>query len=366
MSMLKIEKPVLLIDEDICRSNIQRMVKKSQDNHLEFRPHFKTHQSRKVGEWFKEEGVKYITVSSMDMAEYFIGDFDHITLAIPFNLLQKERLKTLLKKQPIAVLVDQLDTLHNLEESNLEGLGVWIEIDTGSKRSGVDPSHVGEIQSMIDFIEASGSLSIQGLYSHAGHTYRERSTSAVLKVFEDARNTLIGVQGKLTSSQKIRLNLGDTPGCSLSDNFEGLDSMSPGNFVFYDITQSTISSCKDPQIGVCLASPIISKNRERLEWVIYGGGIHLSKDRLEIGNSTVYGKCVILNEKGWEIPTEDIYLNSISQEHGVMKVSPEVFDMYNVGDLVGILPVHSCMTADCMGEYQSIDGEVIDHMRKCR
>jgi D-serine deaminase-like pyridoxal phosphate-dependent protein len=32
-----------------------------------------------------------------------------------------------------------------------------------------------------------------------------------------------------------------------------------------------------------------------------------------------------------------------------------------VGDLLGILPVHSCMTADCMGAYLSLAGEWIDH-----
>jgi hypothetical protein len=29
--------------------------------------------------------------------------------------------------------------------------------------------------------------------------------------------------------------------------------------------------------------------------------------------------------------------------------------------LLGILSVHSCMTADCMGSYLSLDGQVVDH-----
>jgi D-serine deaminase-like pyridoxal phosphate-dependent protein len=37
-----------------------------------------------------------------------------------------------------------------------------------------------------------------------------------------------------------------------------------------------------------------------------------------------------------------------------------------VGDLLGILPVHSCMTADCMGSYLSLDGQVVDHAEGAR
>jgi D-serine deaminase-like pyridoxal phosphate-dependent protein len=70
---------------------------------------------------------------------------------------------------------------------------------------------------------------------------------------------------------------------------------------------------------------------------------------------------VLLNEKGWTILPHHSYLKSISQEHGVIKASKELLESVKVGDLLGILPVHSCMTADCMGEYLSLDGRWIDH-----
>jgi D-serine deaminase-like pyridoxal phosphate-dependent protein len=33
--------------------------------------------------------------------------------------------------------------------------------------------------------------------------------------------------------------------------------------------------------------------------------------------------------------------------------------MVKPGDLVGIIPVHSCMTADLLREYHTFDGKVI-------
>ena len=47
------------------------MARKAKDNGLIFRPHFKTHQSIEIGEWFRESGVNKITVSSLTMANYF-------------------------------------------------------------------------------------------------------------------------------------------------------------------------------------------------------------------------------------------------------------------------------------------------------
>jgi D-serine deaminase-like pyridoxal phosphate-dependent protein len=56
--MLNINKPTLVIDKAICMSNIQYMVEKAQKHHLKFRPHFKTHQSATIGNWFRDAGVE--------------------------------------------------------------------------------------------------------------------------------------------------------------------------------------------------------------------------------------------------------------------------------------------------------------------
>jgi D-serine deaminase-like pyridoxal phosphate-dependent protein len=72
--ILKITKPTLIIDEAQVKANIQKMVKKCILNNIRFRPHFKTHQSIRIGKWFRKEGVRKITVSSVDMARYFAED----------------------------------------------------------------------------------------------------------------------------------------------------------------------------------------------------------------------------------------------------------------------------------------------------
>ena len=36
----------------------------------------------------------------------------------------------------------------------------------------------------------------------------------------------------------------------------------------------------------------------------------------------------------------------------------------NIGYLVGIVPVHSCLTANLMKGYLTLEGEEIDHMER--
>ena len=60
------------------------MVDRAAAADVDFRPHFKTHRSREVGRWFRDFGVAAITVSSVDMAQYFSNDgWDDITIAFP-------------------------------------------------------------------------------------------------------------------------------------------------------------------------------------------------------------------------------------------------------------------------------------------
>jgi D-serine deaminase-like pyridoxal phosphate-dependent protein len=74
-----ITKPTLLIDKKKCKRNIEMMFLKAKINNVVFRPHFKTHQSLDIGQWFKELGVDKITVSSLEMAQYFSSEWKDIS-----------------------------------------------------------------------------------------------------------------------------------------------------------------------------------------------------------------------------------------------------------------------------------------------
>ena len=141
-----------------------------------------------------------------------------------------------------------------------------------------------------------------------------------------------------------------------------MDEIRPGNFVFYDLTQTAISSCKAEQIAVAMACPLVAKHYDRSEWILYGGGVHLSKDRLSHNGEVIYGRVVWAMADGWEMPEEEIWLTSLSQEHGKVRLPSGLMDRHEIGDLVYVLPVHSCMSADLMKHLVTTSGDLITMM----
>ena len=55
LELAQIEKPTVLLDEARARRNLAVMAAKARRQGVRFRPHFKTHQSAAMGEWFRQE-----------------------------------------------------------------------------------------------------------------------------------------------------------------------------------------------------------------------------------------------------------------------------------------------------------------------
>jgi D-serine deaminase-like pyridoxal phosphate-dependent protein len=159
------------------------------------------------------------------------------------------------------------------------------------------------------------------------------------------------------------LSMGDTPSCSVCENFEGVDEIRPGNFVFYDLMQYNLGVCRLEDIAVRLVCPVLSVHPERNEVAIYGGAIHLSKDFiLNDKGQTVYGR-IIADPFNEEILLNvENYVCRLSQEHGILRVEPSTPSLLQPGGWVGIIPAHSCLTANLMRGYLTTDGERIGMM----
>lgn len=129
----------------------------------------------------------------------------------------------------------------------------------------------------------------------------------------------------------------------------GLDEIRAINFALYDSTQLIFNNCKKSEITIAIAWPVVAKHKTRNEIILYGGGIHFSKESLKKDNWVIYGCLVDHNENGsWKVIEKSNYFASISQEHGVLKVTGEKFNEIDVGDLVYILPVHFCLAMDLL------------------
>ncbi len=354
--MKDITRPTLLLDENICRANIRRMKARADQYQVKIRPHFKTHQSAEIASWCRDEGISSITVSSVSMAKYFASHgWDDITIAFPLNFREWKDISRLAQEIRLNVVLTSPAALDPLLSTKDVALGVFVKIDVGTHRTGFDPGNPETILQAMMKIKEHPSLKLRGLLCHTGHTYASRSPNEIQHTHEKARQIMVKLSA-LASEQfsGLTVSMGDTPSSSVAEEWDGVDEIRPGNFVFYDLMQVQIGSCQLQDIAVCLACPVVGKHPVRRKIIIYGGGIHLSKDRLTWQSQVIYGLPVLLTEDGWKMPDSGSSVVSVSQEHGVIQASEQLMQQLDVGDLVGILPVHSCMTADLMAGYQLV------------
>ncbi len=355
-------KPTLVLDEAKCKRNIEKMVSKAKAHGLIFRPHFKTHQSLQIGRWFKDEGVERIAVSSVSMAGYFAEDWNDITIAFPVNILEIDEINELANRITLNLLVENIETSAFLAENLKTKVGVFIKIDVGYHRTGINPSDTDLIDNILEIVNSSSLLAFKGFLSHAGHTYKCKSIDEIKTVHDGAVKVMQDLKDiYLCRYPQLVVSLGDTPGCSIADNFSGVDEMRPGNFVFYDLMQYQLGACPISQIAVALACPIVAKHKSRSEIVVYGGGVHFSKERLENEvEGTIYGRVVEKLVKGWGNIIPGMFVKSLSQEHGIVEVPRALFEKYKIGEHLLILPVHSCLTANLLKSYKTTDGLMLE------
>lgn len=362
---MKITVPTLLVDKQTCLTNIKFMSDKAKKHNLIFRPHFKTPQSIEIGSWYKEFGVDKITVSSLRMAEYFAADgWNDVTVAFPVNILEVDRINSLAEKIILNLLITSHEAVTILNKELKHEVNFFIKIDTGTHRTGIDSNNTSEIDKILNECKKSDKLIFKGFLAHSGHTYKANSTEDILSIHYEELKIMIRLKLNYNSIYPdIIFSVGDTPACSLANNFEGMHEIRPGNFLFYDLQQWKIGSCSLDKIAVVMACPVVSKNEKRKEILIYGGGVHFSKEVSSLDDGTPYfGYVVKLNKDGWELPDKKSYIRALSQEHGLIKASDELFNSTKIGDVLGILPIHSCMTADCMKKMFTLEGEEIKMM----
>jgi D-serine deaminase-like pyridoxal phosphate-dependent protein len=358
---MKLTAPTLLVDKSKVMANIEMMAAKAKQNNIRFRPHFKTHQSAQIGEWFREFGVSCITVSSIDMAVYFAANgWNDITVAFPVNVREYEKINELAASNTLNLVTTSAEAMEKLGAQLTASVNMFIKTDTGYNRTGVWHENTNEFKTIIESIEQQPNIQFKGFLAHAGHTYKAASREEINMLHNETRERLVQLKRHFSSDiPNIELSLGDTPSCSVANDYTGIDEMRPGNFVFYDLYQYHLGACNFNQVAVAMACPVVAKHPEKDKVIIHGGAVHFSKDQLP---GPLYGRIVQLNENGWSSPIEGMEVISLSQEHGTVQVTPAQMDEISIGDVLTIIPIHSCLTGNLMRGYQTLDGKQLDHI----
>src|SRR5688572_2425775 len=357
--MIDVETPALLLHRGVVEKNLAGMAGRAKKLGVALRPHIKTHKCLELGKRQVAHGAQGLTVSTLFEGEAFArGGFTDLTWAFPLDPTHITHVKRLAQQGvTLRVVLDDLETARALAGS---GLHVWLKVDCGYHRAGVDPSSRYGLDAARELGREQG-LTFDGILSHSGHAYRTANKKEAAQVAEQERQVMVWFADLLRKDGlPVRgVSVGSTPSMAAVKDLTGVTEARPGNYIFYDRTMVLIGCCEPEDVGVTVLATVVSHQPGSSHFVTDAGALSLSKDLgpAHLGLEPVFGEV-----KGHP----ELVVASVSQEHGVIraKTPAAIEGKFKVGSRVEIVPNHSCLTEAHFDEYVVVEGEkVVDRWK---
>jgi threo-3-hydroxy-D-aspartate ammonia-lyase len=358
--MSEIETPALLLHLDVVERNLARMAERAGRLGVSLRPHAKTHKCPELGRRQLAHGAAGLTVATLAEAEAFIdAGLTDLTWAFPIDPTHVPHARRLGARATLRVVTDDLATARALAGS---GLHVWLKVDCGYHRAGVDPESPYALEVARELAREDG-LVFDGLLSHSGHAYKTANRAEAARVAESERATMVRFAQRLrVAGITVRgVSVGSTPAMAAAQDLTGVTEARPGNYIFYDRTMVLIGCCEPADVGVTVLTSVVSHQPGGDHFIVDAGALALSKD-------TGPAHLGLPPEFGAVRDHPELTVASLSQEHGVVRGSAEALaERFPVGARLEIVPNHSCLTVAHFDEYHVMrDGRVIDRWRIAR
>ena len=350
------------MDRAIVARNCDRMRARAAASGVIFRPHAKTHKTIEIARMQHGGETGPMTVSTLAEAEQLAGaGFRDITYAVPIAPEKLGRAAAIAAGvEHLNILIDSDEALQAVEafgRANGVAFDVFLKVDCGYHRAGVDPDSPGS-EELARRIELSHAVRFRGLLTHAGHSYHAKNVGEIHGYAAAERGAVTRFRDKL-GFDLVR-SIGSTPTLSVTERFEECDEVRPGNYVFYDAFQATIGSCRFEDVAVSVLTTVVGSYPERNAMIVDAGALALSKDLGPDHLDSGFGYGIVCDMSLLPLPMK---IEALSQEHGKVTAAKPV----PVGTRLRIVPNHSCLTSAMYPAYQVIDrGAVVDEWRPVR
>ena len=359
MNTLDLETPALLLHLDVVERNVTRMAERAQRLGVRLRPHAKTHKCVELGRLQLERGAQGLTVATLVEAEVFArAGVKDLTWAFPIDPGHIAHARRIAGDAGVTlrVVVDDLEAARALAGS---GLHVWLKVDCGYHRAGVDPASPYALEVARELGRERG-LAFDGILSHSGHAYRTTNRREAARVAEEERRVMAEFAGRLRHEGiPVRdVSVGSTPAMAAAETLTGVTEARPGNYVFYDRTMVLIGCCEPEDVGVTVLATVVSHQPGASQFIVDAGALELSKDS---GPAHVGPQAM-----GAVRDHPELTVATLSQEHGLIRAeSPQALaGRFAVGERLEIVPNHSCLTVAHFDAYHVVrDGRVVDRWK---
>jgi D-serine deaminase-like pyridoxal phosphate-dependent protein len=367
MDIRDLDTPCAVVDLDVLEANARTMAERASSLGVRLRPHVKTHKCPEAARIQVQDHFGGITVSTLAEAERFGREgFRDITYAVPIAPGKIGRAAGIGSAlDSLILLVDRtgtLDDLENFARTHGTRFPVFLKVDCGYHRSGVDPEGEDCIALAWRCAESSF-LEFRGILTHAGHAYHCHGREEVRTVAEQERDVMVALAGRLGEAGIAvpEISIGSTPTLAVAEDLTGVTEVRPGNYSFFDAFQVAIGSCGIDDVAFSVLAGVIATYPERGTAVVDAGSLALSPDPGAVHIDPACGFGIPVGFPG-EADLTGMRIVSLSQEHGVLAGYDRIVrESMRAGMKVRILPNHACLAASNFQRYHVVrGGKVVD------
>jgi D-serine deaminase-like pyridoxal phosphate-dependent protein len=370
-----LETPSLVLDLAVLERNCAAMAERAKGHGVRLRPHLKTAKSAEVGAIATRGQFGGITVSTIAEAAYFAAhQFRDLTYGVGIAPDKIPALAAIQRKHDatLNLILDNVATATAASfaaEKENSAFSVFVEIDTGGGRAGVDPEG-SELLAVAKAVAESKSLKLAGVLSHAGHSYHAHSVDEIRRIAEQERSGVVQAAQRIKAAGMpcATVSVGSTPTMVFAERLDGVTEIRPGVYTFFDLDQVGLGVCTEDDIAVSVVATVIGHNQRRNRILIDAGALALSKDlsASEFTKNVGYG--LIRPVRGAVLPTSHLCVADVSQEHGMIAAAEGELPWASlpIGTKVRVLPNHACMTVAPFDRYHVDRGDGLVEWEKIR
>ncbi len=319
--------PCLLVDAARLRRNLEGMAALAAETGTRLVPHAKSHKSPELAARQLAGGAAGLCTAKVSEAAVFAeAGVASLLVAYPMVGSRATALAELAVRHPGTRFGAAVDSERGLEDlvrataTRNTTIDLWLEVDTGLRRSGLDPRDPALVDLAHRAREAKA-LRLTGLLTHAGHAYKA-APSEIPAIGRAEGETMVAAARALEKAGlgPLRVSLGSTPTLPYSARVEGVDEIHPGVYVFGDRQQVNLGAMRPDDVALTVLATCVSHPAPG-RWVLDAGSKTLSSDRGAHGSESITGYGRLLDVSRHPAPDPDLPLPFVSFGQGLQAES---------------------------------------------
>ena len=347
-SQADLDTPALLIDLDALEANISQAAALCRRHGVAWRPHAKCHKSPDIARRLIEAGAIGLTCAKLGEAEVFAAAGIHDLLVANF-LAGRQKLDRLVelcrKADPIVCLdsIDQAEPMSQALAASGQRVRAILEIDIGLARAGVAPGRAA-VELAKRVAELPG-IELVGVMGYEGHLLTIEDQS------EKAARICAALSQLVETAERLRdaglgcpiVSCGGTGSLPFAVSHPGITEVQAGGVIFMDAFYRRKCQLDGFRYALTIVTTVVS--RPTPDRAIIDAGRKAMN--IEIDKPLVMGR-------------EDISVDWLSAEHGVLKLGPTAQDL-KVGDRLELIPGYGDLTTMLHNQFYVMhDGRLVD------